>query len=182
MNVHRRVFLKSSGLALVGMGAIPPFLQRLVFASPTGNRKILITIFQRGAADGLNVVIPFGEKGYYNMRPTIAVPSPKRGDVGRHSIWMDSLVSIPHFNLLRRFTIEDIWRWFMPWVHLIARDRILMPRISWNRVRPVLRAQPTAGLTGIFKASRSLAPLHFVPWPWEPHCRGVYKAKHRYWR
>jgi len=82
MNIHRRIFLKNSGLALVGIGAIPPFLQRLVFASPTGNRKILITIFQRGAADGLNVVIPFGEKGYYNMRPTIAVPSPKRGDLG----------------------------------------------------------------------------------------------------
>src|SRR5438552_19178201 len=82
MNIHRRIFLKSSGLALVGMGAVPSFLQRLVLASPAGNQKILITIFQRGAADGLNAVIPFGEKSYYTMRPTIAIPGPKRGDVG----------------------------------------------------------------------------------------------------
>ena len=80
MNVHRRIFLKGSGLALVGMGTVPSFLERLVFATPTGNRKVLITIFQRGAADGLNIVIPFGEKNYYSVRPSIAVPAPKKGD------------------------------------------------------------------------------------------------------
>jgi len=39
-----------------------------------GNVRSWSPIFQRGAADGLNVVIPFFEKLYYEMRPTIAVP------------------------------------------------------------------------------------------------------------
>jgi uncharacterized protein (DUF1501 family) len=30
--------------------------------------------------DGLNVVAPFGEKRYYDLRPTIAVPPPSRGN------------------------------------------------------------------------------------------------------
>ncbi len=45
-------------------------------------RKILVAIFQRGAADGLNVVIPFFEKLYYEMRPTIAVPQPGKNNGG----------------------------------------------------------------------------------------------------
>jgi uncharacterized protein (DUF1501 family) len=80
MNINRRIFLKNSGMALVGIGSVPSFLHRLVLANSTGNKKVLIAIFQRGAADGLNVVVPFGEKSYYGMRPTIAIPSPKRGE------------------------------------------------------------------------------------------------------
>jgi len=79
MNINRRIFLKSSGMALIGMGSVPSFLHRLVLANST-RKKILIAIFQRGAADGLNVVVPFGEKSYYRLRPTIAIPSPKRGE------------------------------------------------------------------------------------------------------
>jgi uncharacterized protein (DUF1501 family) len=41
---------------------------------------VLITIFQRGAADGLNVVVPYGEQEYYNLRPSVAVARPKSGD------------------------------------------------------------------------------------------------------
>src|SRR6185369_17693288 len=36
--------------------------------------KRLVVIFQRGAADGLNIVIPHGERAYFQMRPTIAIP------------------------------------------------------------------------------------------------------------
>ncbi len=80
MKINRRVFMKSGGLSLVGLGAVPPFLQRLALSSPSSGRKILVTIFQRGAADGLNVVVPFGEKLYYHFRPSIAIPQPKQGD------------------------------------------------------------------------------------------------------
>ncbi|MCI0620945.1 MAG: DUF1501 domain-containing protein [Acidobacteria bacterium] len=80
MNINRRVFLKSSGLSLLGLGAVPPFLQRLALSNSAGNKKILLTVFQRGAADGLNVVAPFGEKLYYSLRPSIAIPQPKSGD------------------------------------------------------------------------------------------------------
>lgn len=71
----RRIFLKNSALAMVGIGAAPHWLARSAWASTVGGKKkILVAIFQRGAADGLNVVIPYGEAGYYQMRPTIAIP------------------------------------------------------------------------------------------------------------
>src|SRR5437867_2261317 len=76
----RRSFIKTSGLALVSLGCAPLFLERIA-AGETGKRgKILVTVFQRGAADGLNIVVPFGEKAYYELRPTIAIPNPSSGE------------------------------------------------------------------------------------------------------
>ena len=79
MQLTRRVFLKSGGAAMLGFGALPSFLTRAIAATPIPNGKILIVIFQRGAADGLNVVVPFAERDYYRLRPTIAIPQPSRG-------------------------------------------------------------------------------------------------------
>src|SRR6201996_618217 len=73
----RRAFLKNGALALVGTAAIPSFLTRAVMAQATAasaSRKKLVVIFQRGAADGLNIVIPHAEPSYFQMRPTIAIP------------------------------------------------------------------------------------------------------------
>ena len=76
----RRVFLKGSALAAFGLGAAPAWLSRSVFASEAGRRKkVLVAIFQRGAVDGLNMVVPFGEKRYYELRPTLAIPAPDGG-------------------------------------------------------------------------------------------------------
>ncbi len=77
---NRRVFLKSSALAMVGVGATPAWLSRALYAAdaPTPRKKVLVAIFQRGAVDGLNVVVPHGEKRYYELRPTIAIPRPER--------------------------------------------------------------------------------------------------------
>jgi uncharacterized protein (DUF1501 family) len=72
----RRVFMKNGGLALLSLGFAPAFLARTVEAAGNARRKILITIFQRGAVDGLNMVVPFGEREYYAARPSIAVPRP----------------------------------------------------------------------------------------------------------
>jgi uncharacterized protein (DUF1501 family) len=74
--LSRRVFMKNGGLALLSLGFAPAFLSRTVEAATTGRRKILITIFQRGAVDGLNMVVPFGEREYYASRPSIAIPRP----------------------------------------------------------------------------------------------------------
>ena len=74
----RRLFLKSSGLAMFGIGAAPMWLARAADGS-SSRKKILVAVFQRGAVDGLNVVVPFGEKHYYALRPTIAIPAPKTG-------------------------------------------------------------------------------------------------------
>ena len=72
----RRLFLKSSGLAMFGVGAAPLWLARAADA-PSARKKVLVAVFQRGAVDGLNVVVPFGEKNYYALRPTIAIPASK---------------------------------------------------------------------------------------------------------
>jgi uncharacterized protein (DUF1501 family) len=86
--MQRRVFMKNGALAMVTMGLSPSFLRRSVYAQDMlrgaatfGNArgKVLICLFQRGAADALNVVVPHGEQGYYRMRPTIAVPRPSLG-------------------------------------------------------------------------------------------------------
>ena len=75
----RRVFLKGSALAMFGVGSMPVWLSRSLYAaddSTAVRRKILVAIFQRGAVDGLNMVIPFGEPRYYALRPSIAIPKP----------------------------------------------------------------------------------------------------------
>jgi uncharacterized protein (DUF1501 family) len=77
----RRVFLKSGAFALVSLGFAPSFLARTAFAAGASRRaKRLIAIFQRGAVDGLNVVVPFGESDYYRARPSIAIPRPGAAD------------------------------------------------------------------------------------------------------
>jgi uncharacterized protein (DUF1501 family) len=76
MPITRRVFLKNSALAVVGTAAIPAFLTRVAYSSANSatRNKRLVVIFQRGAADGLNIVVPHGEQLYYAMRPTINIP------------------------------------------------------------------------------------------------------------
>jgi uncharacterized protein (DUF1501 family) len=71
----RRYFLRASAIAMAGVGTAPRWLVRTA-AEGARRRKILVAIFQRGAADGLNIVVPFSEKLYYAVRPTIAVPPP----------------------------------------------------------------------------------------------------------
>lgn len=84
--MDRRYFIKSGSIALASFGmvtAAPSFLQRALASTldnPSGaRRKTLIAIFQRGAVDGLNVVVPHGESNYYNLRPNIAIPKPNGG-------------------------------------------------------------------------------------------------------
>jgi uncharacterized protein (DUF1501 family) len=75
MMISRRVLLKNGGFALVSLGFAPGFVTRAAAAAP-GRRNVLIAVFQRGAVDGLNMVVPFGEREYYTARPTIAIPRP----------------------------------------------------------------------------------------------------------
>ena len=74
--ISRRVFLKNGGLALVSLGFAPEFLARTVAAAGSARKRVLITIFQRGAVDGLNMIVPFGEREYYAARPSIALARP----------------------------------------------------------------------------------------------------------
>src|SRR5262249_35768739 len=56
---------------------MPAFLQRATAVSPP-SKKQMVVLFQRGAADGLNIVVPFSEPNYYRLRPTIAIPQPNK--------------------------------------------------------------------------------------------------------
>src|SRR5262245_24280415 len=84
MELPRRCFLKSCGLALLSFAAVPSFLRRTALTQTLvkmdKDRPIIIAIFQRGAADGLSMVIPFGDPNYYSARPQIAIPQPKHSD------------------------------------------------------------------------------------------------------
>jgi uncharacterized protein (DUF1501 family) len=97
--IDRRCFLKSSGLALVAGGMLPNVFVRMADAATTKGKKVLVAIFQRGAVDGLNVVIPYGEAAYYQARPTIAIPQSEALDLDGFFGAHPSLASImPYFK------------------------------------------------------------------------------------
>jgi uncharacterized protein (DUF1501 family) len=80
LKFSRRYFMKQGGIAMVGLSAMPAFLQRAIASTPAGqSKKQFVVLFQRGAADGLNIVVPFAEPNYYRLRPSIAIPQPRRG-------------------------------------------------------------------------------------------------------
>jgi uncharacterized protein (DUF1501 family) len=99
--MNRRAFMKSGAMALVTMGLSPSFLRRAAFgaellggaAARGGRGKTLICLFQRGAADALNVLVPHGEQAYYRYRPTIAVPRPAR-DAAAAAIDLDGFFGL----------------------------------------------------------------------------------------
>jgi uncharacterized protein (DUF1501 family) len=79
--INRRIFLKQGAVGLVAIGLPPSFLTRTLLTETRSvdRRKTVVFIFQRGAVDGLNMVVPFEEKAYYRVRRSIAVPQPSRG-------------------------------------------------------------------------------------------------------
>jgi uncharacterized protein (DUF1501 family) len=75
MPLTRRVFLRNGAFAVVGTSVVPAFLARAaIAASAAAPGKRLVLIFQRGAADGLNIVVPYAERQYYALRPSINIP------------------------------------------------------------------------------------------------------------
>ena len=79
MTISRRAFMKAGGLALVSLGADPIFLDRAAYAlqsaGPLGTgKKTLVCLFQRGAVDGLSMIVPAGDPWYWQERQRIALP------------------------------------------------------------------------------------------------------------
>ena len=73
----RRVFIKSGAAAMLSFGFAPGFLARAT-AAADARKRLLIAVFQRGAMDGLNMLVPFGEAEYYRLRPSIGIAQPGR--------------------------------------------------------------------------------------------------------
>src|SRR5947208_1115300 len=78
----RRTLLKAGGCALVAYAAAPRFLARTARAAEARG-KVLVAVFQRGAVDGLSMVMPHGDAGYAGARPSIALQSPRPGESDR---------------------------------------------------------------------------------------------------
>ncbi len=97
--MNRRYFIKSGGIALASFATAPSFLLRSAFAQSGSTRRkdkpIVIAIFQRGAADGISMVVPYGDSHYRSVRPQIAIESPLNldGFFGLHPS-LDSLKTI----------------------------------------------------------------------------------------
>ncbi len=96
MALSRRIFLRGSAVTMVGAGAAPLWLQRAALAAEnTGKRKkVLVAIFQRGAADGLNIVVPHGDPSYYSLRPSIAVPRPNAAKQADTAVDLDGFFGL----------------------------------------------------------------------------------------
>lgn len=100
-NVTRRLFLKNGGIALASVGLAPvlgpAFLRTAAFGAETNARKrkkTLICIFQRGAADGLNIVVPHGDADLYRLRPNLAVARPGMGQPGNSALDLDGFFGL----------------------------------------------------------------------------------------
>ena len=74
--VNRRSFLNAAGMTIGLLGTAPAWMARAA-AQERARRKILVSVFLRGAADGLNIVVPFFEERYYQLRPGIAIAPPR---------------------------------------------------------------------------------------------------------
>ncbi|MBC8101789.1 MAG: DUF1501 domain-containing protein [Cytophagales bacterium] len=101
MNISRRIFVKHGGLAIASVGLAPvlgpAFLRRAVFgAEPTSQqkKKTLICCFQRGAADGLSMVVPHGDPDLYKLRPEIAIARPQAGKTGTTALDLDGFFGL----------------------------------------------------------------------------------------
>ena len=101
--MNRRVFMKSGAMGLVTMGLSPSFLRRTAYggellrgAALGGNARgrTLICLFQRGAADALNVVVPHGEAAYYHLRPRIAIARPTLGGGSAGAVDLDGFFGL----------------------------------------------------------------------------------------
>jgi len=88
IDITRRAFVRAGSLALVSFGFDPVFLDRAAYAvggaPAAGSGQTLVCLFQRGAVDGLSMVVPHGEPSYYQDRPRIAISKADLIDLDGH--------------------------------------------------------------------------------------------------
>ena len=88
VEIRRRDFLKFAGAGAAA--AMVPGLGTSLFAqSQRRGAPVLVVIYQRGGMDAINALIPYKDRDYRNIRPTIGVPSTD-GDEGAGVLKLDS--------------------------------------------------------------------------------------------
>ena len=137
----RRLFLRNAALAMYGIGSVPVWLSRAALAKerPAERKKILIAIFQRGAVDGLNVVVPHGEREYYACVP----PSPFPAQTSAP----DSAIDLDGFFGLNPalHSLKPLWdQRQLAIVEAVGSPtrhaRISMRRTTWSPERPACKS------------------------------------------
>jgi uncharacterized protein (DUF1501 family) len=82
--LSRRGFMAAAGLSAAAFAA-PSWLPRVAFAKDyrSSMRDVIISIYLRGASDGLTMLVPHADNNYYTLRPTLAIPRPDSGQANR---------------------------------------------------------------------------------------------------
>ena len=173
MSITRRTFLKGGAMAVVGTAAIPSFLTRAALgATQSGSvNKRLVVIFQRGAADGLNIVVPHAERSYYAMRPSINIPRQQvidlNGFFGLHP-------SLAPFKPLwdQRPSRHRACRWFA------RHNALALRRAGLHGIGYAGREEHGDGWLNRTLQSEPLPPIvRFAPSHSALHCRAFCPAK-----
>jgi uncharacterized protein (DUF1501 family) len=93
--LSRRQFVGTAAGAAAA-SVFPAWLPRVVMAkSHASNRDVMVSVFQRGGADGLSICAPFGDPAYYAARPTIAIPQPDAANTATRGIALDNFFAFP---------------------------------------------------------------------------------------
>ncbi len=72
-HMNRRAFLRGAAATVAAAGLGPIFTLRPGRAQSS---RVLVVLFQRGAVDGLQTVVPYADQRYYDLRPTLAIDEP----------------------------------------------------------------------------------------------------------
>ena len=67
-------------VTVIGTSPVAGAMKALV-APAAENNAVIVNVFLRGAADGLNIVVPHGDDNYYNLRSSIAQPKNTLSDL-----------------------------------------------------------------------------------------------------
>lgn len=95
VKLSRRGFL-GVGASAAMLAAAPAWLPRVAMAKDyrSAQRDVVVSVFLRGASDGMSLCVPYGDAGYYAARPTIAVPRPDSGAADK-AIDLDGFFGLP---------------------------------------------------------------------------------------
>ena len=93
--LSRRQFVTGAA-TMASVVAFPAWLPKVVMARHYASaRDVMVSVFQRGGADGLSICVPFGDAAYYTARPTIAIPRPDATIVATRGIALDNFFAFP---------------------------------------------------------------------------------------
>ena len=106
--LSRRQFVASAA-GLSAAALFPAWLPKIVLAKSASSRDIVVSVFQRGGADGLTLCAPYGDPAYYTSRSTIAIPRPDSSSPTK-GIDLDGFFMFPQgmASLVPAFTAKDL--------------------------------------------------------------------------